>query len=345
MSQVGTGQVAPYPLCFEPIYEYRPWGGRQLAGLLTEPLPGDGPIGEAWVLSDRPGYQSRVANGPLKGQTIAQLMDQFSQEMMGVRVPPPARFPLLLKFLDARELLSVQVHPSDGQTAYLPDGDTGKTEAWVVLGAGAASRVYAGLRPGTTPESLRAAVNNGTLADQLASFVPKAGDAIFLPAGTVHTVGGGAVVFEVSQNSDVTLRLYDWGHVDVGTGQARELQVDQAIACTDFGQGALRPVVPLAEVTTPAVRERLFDCEHFRLWRSRGRSPFSVGTAGEVRVLVCAEGAGYVEHGGGTYPMAKGDVMLLPAVLGACPFRPSTEVTLLEVGPPVPVTRPASEGP
>ena len=140
--------------------------------------------------------------------------------MMGARVPAARSVPLAAQVpRRARELLSVQVHPSDGQTAYLPDGDTGKTEAWVVLGAGAASRVYAGLRPGTTAESLRAAVNNGALADHLASFVPKAGDAIFLPAGTVHTVGGGAVVFEVSENSDVTFRLYDWGHVDAETGQ------------------------------------------------------------------------------------------------------------------------------
>jgi mannose-6-phosphate isomerase len=345
MSQQATGHVALYPLRFGPIYEYRPWGGRQLAGLLTDALPGDGPIGEAWALSDRPDYQSLVADGPLKGQAIGQLLAQFPQEMMGLLVPAPARFPLLLKFLDARERLSVQVHPSDGQTAYLPDGDTGKTEAWVVLEAGAASRVYAGLRPGTTAETLRAAIDNGALADHLACFAPKAGDAILLPAGTVHTVGGGAVVFEVSQNSDVTFRLYDWGHVDAGTGQLRELQVDQAIDCADFGQGALGPVVPVVEVTTPVVRERLFGCEHFRLWRSRGRSPFSVGTTGEVRVLVCTEGAGHLEHGGGTYAIGRGDVMLLPAVLGACPFRPSTEVTLLEVGLPVPVTGPPWEGP
>jgi mannose-6-phosphate isomerase len=338
-----VGRVALYPLRFEPIYEYRPWGGRQLAGLLTKPLPGDGPIGEAWVLSDRPDYQSRVANGPLKGQTIGQLLDQFPQHMMGTLGPRPGRFPLLLKFLDARELLSVQVHPSDGQTTYLPGGDTGKTEAWVVLEAGPGSRVYAGLPSGTTTGSLRAAVGNGALADHLARFAPKPGDAILLPAGTVHTVGGGAVVFEVSENSDVTFRLYDWGHVDAGTGQRRELQVDQALACTDFAQGALGPVVPVMEETTPVVHERLFDCGHFRLWRTRGRPPFSVGATGQVRVLVCTEGAGRLQHGGGTYAIARGDVMLLPAVVGACPFRPSTEVTLLEVGLPAPATKRRSE--
>jgi mannose-6-phosphate isomerase len=339
-----VGEVALYPLRFEPIYEYRPWGGRQLAGLLTKPLPGEGPIGEAWLLSDRQDHQSRVADGPLKGQTIGQLLDQFPQHMMGAPAPRPGRFPLLLKFLDARDLLSVQVHPSDLQTTYLPAGDTGKTEAWVVLEAGAGCRVYAGLRPGTSAHSLRAAVSNAALADQLAGFAPKPGDAIFLPAGTVHSVGGGAVVFEVSENSDVTFRLYDWDHVDAGTGQRRALQVDQAIDCTDFARGAPGPVVPVVEATTPVLRERLFDCQHFRLWRTRGRSPFIVGAPGEVRALVCTDGAGQLEHGGGAHAIGKGDVMLLPAVVGACPFRPSTEATLLEVGLAGPATERRSEG-
>ena len=345
MGQLATGQVALYPLRFEPIYEYRPWGGRQLASLLTKPLPGDRPIGEAWVLSDRQDKQSRVADGPLKGWALSQLLERFPDQIMGATASRPGRFPLLLKFLDARELLSVQVHPSDRQTTYLPAGETGKTEAWVVLEAGPGSRVYAGLRPGTTPDSLRVALSTGALADQLARFAPKPGDAIFLPAGTVHAVGGGAVVFEVSENSDVTLRLYDWGQVDAETGQRRELEVDQAIACTDFARGALGPVVPVVEATTPVVRERLFDCGHFRLWRTRGRSPSSVGAAGEVRVLVCTDGAGHVEHGGGTYAIGRGDVMLLPAVVGECPFRPSTEATLLEVGLPGPAPERRPEEP
>ncbi len=344
MSQLPAGQVPLYPLRFEPLYEYRPWGGRQLAGLLTKPLSGDGPIGEAWVLSDRQDHQSRVADGPLKGQGLGQLLDKFPQHMMGVLGPRPGRFPLLLKFLDARELLSVQVHPSDHQTAYLPAGDTGKTEAWVVLEAGPGSRVYAGLRPGTSAGSLRSAVSNGELVDHLACFVPTPGDAILLPAGTVHSVGGGVVVFEVSENSDVTFRLYDWDHVDAGTGQRRALQVDQALDCADFARGALGPVVPVVETTAPVLRERLFDCEYFRLWRTRGPSPFSVGAAGEVRVLVCTDGAGYVEHGGSTYAIARGDVMVLPAVIGRCPFRPSEEATLLEVGLPGPAPERRSEG-
>ena len=216
------GQVSFYPLRFEPIYQYRLWGGRRLASLLTAPLPGDGPIGEAWVLSDRDDHQSLVADGPLKGRTISQLLAQFPEQVMGTLAGRFRRFPLLLKFLDAREMLSVQVHPADTHTDLLPAGETGKTEAWVVLEAGPKSRIYAGLRPGVTEAGLRQAIANGGVADQLAYFTPQPGDAVFLPAGTVHSLGGDIMVFEVQENSDVTFRLYDWDHVDAknrqGTG-------------------------------------------------------------------------------------------------------------------------------
>ena len=235
-------QIPLYPLRFEPIYQYRLWGGRRLANLLSAPLPGDGPIGEAWLLSDRDDHPSHVANGPLKGQTIGQLLKQWPEQVLGKLAGRFRRFPLLLKFLDARDMLSVQVHPSDRQSNYLPAGETGKTEAWVVLEAGPESRIYAGLKPATTADNLRRAIANGAVADHLACFTPKPGDGVFLPAGTVHALGGDVVVFEVQQNSDVTFRLYDWDHVDTKTGQRRALQVDQAIACIDFAQGAVGPV-------------------------------------------------------------------------------------------------------
>ena len=141
-----------YPLRFEPIYQYRLWGGRRLADLFAAPLPGDGPIGEAWVLSDRDDHPSRVANGPLKGRAIGQLLEQFPEQILGKLAGRFRRFPLLLKFLDAREMLSVQVHPTKANAKLLPAGETPKTEAWVVLQAGPRSRVYAGLKQGTAAE-------------------------------------------------------------------------------------------------------------------------------------------------------------------------------------------------
>jgi mannose-6-phosphate isomerase len=200
-----------------------------------------------------------------------------------------------------------------------------------VLQAGAESRIYAGLKPGTTADNLRRALTNGTVADDLKWFTPKPGDGVFLPAGTVHSLGDDVVVFEVQQNSDVTFRLYDWNHVDPKTGQARPLQVDQALACIDFGTCAGGLVTPLLEQTTPVRRERLFQCEPFRLWRIRGESRFTVGAAGVPRVLVCIEGEGQVEHGGALYATGKGDVLLLPAFLGECTFQPRGAVNVLEI--------------
>jgi mannose-6-phosphate isomerase len=326
-------QTALYPLRFEPIYQYRLWGGRRLADLLAAPLPGDGPIGEAWVMSDRADHASQVADGPLKGRTLGQLMEQFPGEMLGELAGRFSRFPLLLKFLDVRELLSLQVHPADDRKDLLPAGETGKTEAWVVLEAGAKSRIYAGLKPGTTTDDLRRAVASGVVADNVASFVPKQGDGVLVPAGTVHSLGD-VVVFEIQENSDVTFRLDDWGHVDPRTGRPRALQVDQALSAIDVAQGAVAPVAPVVEETKPVERERLFDCDHFRLWRLRGRSPFAVGAADAPRVLVCIEGTGRVEHGGESYAVRKGEVLLLPATVGVCAFRPSGPATLLEAALP-----------
>ena len=327
-------QMLLYPLRFEPIYQYRLWGGRWLSNLLSTPLPGDEPIGEAWVLSDRDDHQSQVANGPLKGQSIGELMEEFRDQLMGQSASRFRRFPLLLKFLDAREMLSVQVHPSDAHPDLIPAGESGKTEAWVVIEAANGGRIYAGLKTGTTAGDLRHSLATGTIADHLVGIVPKPGDAVFIPAGTVHTLGGDVVVFEIQQNSDVTFRLYDWGHVDAKTGQPRSLQVDQAFASIDFTESKGGLVTPLVVTSTPVERERLFDCEDFQLWRVRGESPFDVGTAEMPRVLVCIEGSGWLEGSGSAYGVEKGEVWLLPSVVGACEFHPNNAMTLLEIALP-----------
>jgi len=332
--QQTMGKAQLYPLRFEPIYQYRLWGGRRLSGLLSAPLPGDGPIGEAWVLSDRTDYQSVVAHGPLKGQTLGQVMEQFPEQLMGKLSPRFHRFPLLLKFLDAHQMLSVQVHPSDAHPELIPPGDTAKTEAWVVIEAETGSHIYAGLRPGTTPSNLRQSLADGTITDHLVNIAPKAGDAVFIPAGTVHTLGDDVVVFEVQQNSDVTFRLYDWGHIDPETKEPRPLQVDQAFACIGFGASDGGLVAPCVETTSPQERERLFDCHAFRLWRLLGHDPFPVGAKAEPRVLVCIAGSGQIMHDGTPYAAGKGDVWLLPAEAGECVFQPSGEATLLEIAIP-----------
>jgi mannose-6-phosphate isomerase len=296
-------------------------------------LPGNGPIGEAWILSDRDDHPSLVADGPLRGSTIGQLLEQSPRQLMGRLAGRFPRFPLLLKFLDVRERLSVQVHPHDGDVDLIPKGETGKTEAWVVLTDGPESRIYAGLNLSTTADNLREALANGTIENSLASFVPNPGDSILVRAGTVHALSD-VVVFEVQENSDVTFRLYDWEHIDSKTGQRRPLQVDQALACIDFNQGAVIPLPSMIEEMTPILREELISCEHFSVWRIRGDAPFKVGATDTPRILVCLSGKAHVEYGGKNYSIKKGDTVLLPAVAGACYCRPRGAVCLLEIALP-----------
>lgn len=322
-----------YPLRFQPDYQYRPWGGRRLNNLLSAPLPGSGLIGEAWLLSDRVDHPSLVADGPLEGQTIARLLEQSPEQLLGQLHGQFSRFPLLLKLLDVKKSLSVQVHPSDAYQDLIPAGNSGKSEAWVVLEAGPEARVYAGLKRATTADALRQAIMNGTLDQQLASFAPKPGDSVFVQAGTVHSLRD-VVVFEVQQNSDVTFRLYDWEHVDPKTGQRRPLQVDQAMACIDLEQGAIRPVTPLVQETKPVLRERLVHCDHFGMTRISGQLPFIVGATGMPSVLVCLAGEGHLQYAGTRYSFEKGEVLLLPAVVGARSCQPRGVVSLLELSLP-----------
>jgi mannose-6-phosphate isomerase len=253
------------------------------------------------------------------------LLLRFPVELMGRLAGRFARFPLLLKFLDAREMLSVQVHP---------DGKCGKTEAWVVLEAGVKSLICPGLTEGTTEDDLRRAIDDDRMPELLASFHPSAGDAVFIPGGTVHSLGGGVVVFEIQQNSAETFRLYDWGHVDRNTGKPRPLQVDRALASVDYTErgGLVRPVI---EDAAPLEREQLFDCDYFQLSRLRGDSPFLVGAPQAPTVLVCIDGAGQIEHGGANYSITKGDVFLLPAALGTCTCLPGeSAIGVLEIAIP-----------
>jgi len=322
-----------YPLRFEAILQERIWGGARLPDWLGTPSTVTGPIGEAWVLSDRDDHSSRVADGPLKGQTITQLIETSPKQILGTLAGQFQRFPLLLKFLDVEKMLSVQVHPADTQSDLIPSGETGKTEAWVVLDVSPDSRILVGLKPGATAANLRS-LSQQNVEDRLAGFVPRPGQAVLIEAGTVHSLGGGVFVFEVQENSDVTFRLYDWDHVDPATGHGRALQVEQALACIDLAQGAIQPVSPHIEASPGGMREMLFDTAHFQLWRHTATAAFAVGKYDAPRVLVCIGGHGNVDYDGVDYPMKRGAVVFLPAALGECRFRPDGAVTLLEAGVP-----------
>jgi mannose-6-phosphate isomerase len=274
-----------------------------------------------------------VADGPLQGKTIVQLLKDDAEGLMGKFAGRFQRFPLLLKFLDCKEVLSVQVHPSDDQKEYIPKGENGKTEAWVVLETESDGLIYAGLAPGTTAENLKQSVKNHQVADHLHSFEPALGDSILIKAGTVHTLKG-VVVFEVQENSDITFRLYDWDRTDDKTGKPRELQVGQALACVDYKQVNVGPVKPIVEDSKAARRERLLQSDYFILWRHRSNTNFKVGASNEPRVLICINGGGSISFNHSNYQVVKGNVILLPAIVGECPFKTSGNIELLEVGIP-----------
>jgi mannose-6-phosphate isomerase len=319
-----------YPLRFDPICQYRLWGGRRLEKWIGQSLPGEGPIGEAWLLSDRKDNPSRVSDGPLKGHTIAELIDRSPAYLLGGLSTRFRRFPLLMKFLDVTAMLSVQVHPSDAHSELIPEGETGKTEGWIVLEAEPTSRIYAGLKPGITAEALRT-LSLKTVDDCLASFSPAPGQNVLVEAGTIHSLGDGVVVLEVQQNSDITFRLYDWDHIDPELHGPRPLQIDKALQCINMAQGIVLPVAPIVEATMPVRRERVLDCAHFRASRVTTSETFCVGIADAPTVLVCIKGAGAIEFSGHDFEMKTGALLLLPAAAGVCRFRPDGSAELLEI--------------
>lgn len=322
------------PLRFEPIFQYRLWGGRKLERYSREPLGVEGPVGEAWILSDRDDFASVVAEGELKGQTLRTLLAARGEEMLGAAAGQYDKFPLLLKFLDAKEMLSVQVHPSDAHKDLLPKGERGKTESWLVLEAEPESEIYLGIREGTTPEELAARSKDGTVEGDLASFHPEVGEGVFIQAGTVHALGGGVLVFECQQNSDVTFRLFDWNRVDEKTGKPRELHIDDAVKATDFAATEVKPVEPRALGTQRVLREGMFACEFFTVERLTGDEPFTVGAPDALRVLVALAGGGTMQVEETLYEVRQGDVYVLPASAGELEFKPSGKAVLAEVGVP-----------
>jgi mannose-6-phosphate isomerase len=313
------------PLSFMPILTSNVWGGHRLPEFVGVPAPHADPIGEAWMLSDVDGNLSVVADGPHAGRTLRDLIAENPAAIFGANVPPDGRFPLLFKFLDARQELSVQVHPSDEQAARLKGpGHRGKTEAWVILDADpVTSRVYAGFRAGMTAERFREAMAEGTVPDTLHNFTPKAGDCVFLEAGTVHAVGANILLFEVQQTSDITYRLFDWNRVDAKTGQPRQLHIRDGLECANFAAGPCEPVTP----RRVGDRDRLVDCRYFTLDHLNGDTPVSVGAAGECRVVVCLQGTGRI----GDTPLRAGSVVLLPAALGEVKVVPAGKLRVLEI--------------
>ncbi|MGN6134373.1 MAG: type I phosphomannose isomerase catalytic subunit [Aureliella sp.] len=321
--------VPPYPLRLIPAFRNYLWGGRKLATHLGKPIPSEGTWAESWEIVDHAEHESLIANGPLAGQTLGQLMRSDRQWLVGDAPAVAGRFPLLLKYLDCQRVLSVQVHPEDEYALAMNPPDLGKTEAWYIVSAEPGSILYAGLKPGVGRDELRAAIEAGQTAECLHAMEPNVGDCVFIPAGTVHALGSGLIVAEIQQASNTTFRLYDWDRVD-DQGKSRPLHIEQSLETIDFSSGPRVWQVP-QQLDEPG-RERLVECDKFSFDRITGVPQVQLGGDGRFHILTVPEGRAKVRATAGAAPekLERGESLLLPASLPAVEITLEPGATLLE---------------
>lgn len=293
--------TALYPLKLKPTLHVKVWGGQRLGTYLNKPLPTGEPYGESWELHDT----STVANGLLCGKSLRDLTETYGAALIGSGNNPGDGFPLLAKFIDAEQWLSIQVHPNDEQALELEGEPRGKTEAWIVVHADEGARLVLGLQPGASRESLAKLIRDDRLEESLRYADVRKGDVLTIPANTVHALGPGLLIYEIQQSSDTTYRLYDWGRVGLD-GQPRELHIDKGLRVADLD---LAP-----DVTRPA-NDLIVKGEYFMTWRHLIKNEvLKLRTRGCFQVLSCLEG----EIRATTADkepilLSKGDTGLIPA--------------------------------
>ncbi len=330
--------MMPHPLIFRPILKEKVWGGRHLAELGKD-LPPETPIGESWELADLPetveGGRSIIANGPLAGRTLRQAIAADRVSIMGAaRLTPEGGFPLLVKFLDAREHLSVQVHPSPDYARRHSEAHL-KSEAWVVVRAEPGAVIYKGVKPQVTRETFAEHLRSGGVAEDLVAVEVRPGDCHYLPSGTCHALGAGILVAEIQSPSDTTFRVYDWGRTN------RQLHIDEALQCIAFGEPprpAETPGVPVdvdGLRTTPLAKTDLFGLERIEaLAVARHR----IETQGQPEVWMVLAGVGRIEtRGAESLDVAAGTTVLLPAAIGDAEAHLDPGATILRVTLPSPI--------
>ncbi|HEX3624238.1 MAG TPA: type I phosphomannose isomerase catalytic subunit [Verrucomicrobiae bacterium] len=318
-----------YPLVFNPIFKERVWGGRELERVFNKKLPPGKPIGESWEISDRSGDESVIANGSFAGKTLRWLMENYPAEILGrARPASQNRFPILCKILDARDKLSLQVHPPAAKAAEL-NGEP-KTEMWFIADAGPQADLFVGLKHGVTRGEFEGKITDGTVAECFHRVPVHAGDAMFLPSGRVHAIGAGLVIFEIQQNSDTTYRVFDWNRVGLD-GKPRELHVAQSLASIDFND--FEPALVSSTYTVsgalrsrPIVRDPLFNVDHMEIKKGGD----VVLAENKLQILAVIQGSVEVQDGGSNVTLESGQFCLIPAELEAR-IVASSETSLLRV--------------
>lgn len=296
-----------FPLRFHPLYQPRVWGGRMLESEMGHTLPNDQPYGESWEICDRKEAQSIVADGRFKDKTLHQLWTEHREEIFGAhhRDNPSGRFPVLMKILDCRDKLSVQVHPPAHAAKKL--GAEPKTEMWFIARAEADSKIYAGLRKGVMRTDFEQALAQGGVEDLLHAIPAHEGKSLLLPSGRVHALGSGLVIFEIQQNSDSTFRVYDWNRPGLD-GRPRELHIAQSLECINFHD--FEPALQDA-----SRNGRLPGCPYFmvsRLTLQPGAISRPLARPNDFSVIAIVRGSARLLE----ETLRPGDFRLLPATLG-----------------------------
>ncbi len=294
---------ALYPLKLTPALHSKVWGGRKLETQLGKSLPTPEPYGESWELHD----SCTVVNGRLRGRSLGELLAAYGESLTGAGHDAGAGFPLLAKFIDARDWLSIQVHPDDQQARELEGEPRGKTEAWLVLAAEPGAQLVIGVQPGTDRAQLAKSLQAGQLEALLAYADVQAGDVLYLPSGTIHALGPGILIYEIQQASDTTYRLYDWGRLGLD-GQPRELHIDKGLRVANLES--------LPQVTRPQ-GDLLVDGTYFQAWRHRldGKT-LSLRSDDRFQALTCIDGESHVNAPGhDSLRLRKGETGLLPACI------------------------------
>lgn len=321
-----------YPFILEPAYKDYIWGGSRIPVVFNRHQP-SGIYAESWEISDRPEGMSHVGNGPLKGESLATLVTRLGTSLLGRGVKTTS-FPLLVKLIDAKERLSIQVHPDDTKAAQ-GIGEA-KTEAWHILDAPAGAQVFAGLIPGTDETSFTAAQKQNQLEKTLQAVPVTAGDTIFIPGGRVHAICEGLLILEVQQNSNTTYRVYDWGRIDK-SGAPRELHLGQALKVIQWSDSAPVKTTPQILINKPGTRvTELVASPYFRLEKLELSAPFFVQHDGSsFQALFTGHDDIQIMSEAGAESVPRGRTCLIPAALDRYTVKPAGKhAALLRISVP-----------